>query len=315
MRVLVTGGAGFVGTHLLELLLRHPDVGAITVVDNYRHTAVPAAGPASCRIQRIEGDVRDQELINGLVEDCDAVIHLAAETFVDASIADGRPFIDTNVLGTATVVQALRHSDPRPRLVQVSTDEVFGQASAAPFTEDSPYRPRNPYSASKAAADHLARAWALTYGLDVRIVHCGNLFGRWQYPEKLIPVTVSRLLHGHPAQVYGNGRQSRTWLHVTDAAAGILAALDHGMSGQSYLIAGEEERSTLEMVHRIAELVGVADVAAVVRFVADRPGHDQRYAIDTSKARRDLGWKPEVPFDAGLTDTVRWMIDNDRWWL
>ena len=252
MRVLVTGGAGFVGVHLVDRLLQVPHVAAVTVLDCCTRTAVPQALPASCRVRFVRGTTQDADLVAELVRDCDAVVHLAAETFVDASIADDRLFVDTNIAGTAVLLRVLRDLGGR-RLVHVSTDEVFGEAHAEPFTEASPYAPRNPYAATKAAADHLVRAYIITHGVDAVICHCSNLFGRWQYPEKLIPVTVSRLLHGQPAHVYGTGQQSRTWLHVSDAATGLIAALDAGRSGESYLIGGDTERTTLEVVGRITD--------------------------------------------------------------
>ncbi|MGH3824094.1 MAG: dTDP-glucose 4,6-dehydratase [Pseudonocardiaceae bacterium] len=312
MRVLVTGGAGFVGVHLADQLLRLPHITAVTVLDICRHTAAPQALATSCRIRLVHGTVLDDELVTDLVTECDAVIHLAAETFVDASIADDHRFVDTNFTGTAVLLRVLRNLGGR-RLLHVSTDEVFGETTGEPFTEATPYRPRNPYAATKAAADHLVRAYTVTHGLDAVICHCSNLFGRWQYPEKLIPVTVARLLRGEPARVYGTGHQSRTWLHVTDAAAGLLAALGSGGSGQSYLIGGDCELTTLDVVGRIAELMNIPAERAIT-FVADRPGHDHRYATDTSKARHELGWKPVTEFETGLEDTVTWMIEHEGWW-
>lgn len=311
MKVLVTGGAGFVGVHLVEQLLRLPHISTITVLDTYRHTAVPQALPSSNRVRAVHGSVLDAELVTDLVRECDTVIHLAAQTFVDASIADDRLSVETNIDGTVVLLRVLRAVGGR-RLVHVSTDEVFGEATGEPFTEVTPYRPRNPYAATKAAADHLVRAYLVTHGLDAVICHCSNLFGRWQYPEKLIPVTVARLLRGEPARVYGTGQQSRTWLHVTDAAAGLIAALDHGSSGESYLIGGDRELTTLDVVARIAELMNVPAENAIA-FVADRPGHDYRYATDTTKAHRELGWKPATEFDTGLHDTVTWLIDHNEW--
>jgi dTDP-glucose 4,6-dehydratase len=315
VRLLVTGGAGFVGVHVVDQLLRMPHITVLTVLDIGRHTAVPQALPASYRVRFVHGTVLDDELATELVADCDAVIHLAAETFVDASIADDHRFVDTNITGTAVLLGVLRNLSGR-RLLHVSTDEVFGEASAEPFTEATPYRPRNPYAATKAAADHLVRAYTITHDLDAVICHCSNLFGRWQYPEKLIPVTVARLLRGEPARVYGTGQQSRTWLHVTDAARGLIAALDRGGSGESYLIGGDHELTTLDVVARIAELMNIPQVTGdkTVAFVTDRPGHDHRYATDTSNAHRELGWKPVTDFDAGLEDTVMWMIEHDGWW-
>lgn len=312
MKVLVTGGLGFVGVHVVDQLLRSRDISAVIVLDNRRHTATPPTLLDSQRVQFVEGSVLDSPLVHSLVADTEAVIHLAAETFVDASIADDTLFVDTNVTGTAVVLRALRNLGGR-RLLHVSTDEVFGESTSSPFTESSPYRPRNPYAATKAAADHLVASYTITHGLDAVICHCSNLFGRWQYPEKLIPITVTRLRRGERAHIYGTGQQSRTWLHVTDAAAGLLAALYSGIGGDSYLIGGARELSTLDVVGRIANLMQIP-AAEAVSFVRDRPGHDQRYTIDTSKARDGLLWTPTVDFDTGLKDTVDWMMDHDGWW-
>ncbi|AFU02829.1 dTDP-glucose 4,6-dehydratase [Nocardia brasiliensis] len=312
MRVLVTGGAGFLGVHVVEQLLHQRKVAAVTVLDNCRHTAIPQALPASQRVTVVDGTVLDAGLVTELVTECEVVIHLAAETFVDASIADDELFVETNITGTAVLLRALRALGGR-RLLHASTDEVFGEANAEPFTEATAYRPRNPYAATKAAADHLVRAYTTTHDLDATICHFSNLFGRWQYPEKLIPATVTRLLGGEPAQIYGSGQQSRTWLHVTDAAAGLLAALEHGAAGQSYLIGGDHELTTLEVVGRIAEHLDIT-VEDAASFVADRPGHDHRYWTDTSKARLELGWKPATTFDDGLADTVTWMSTHQGWW-
>ncbi|MFG1796722.1 dTDP-glucose 4,6-dehydratase [Nocardia sp. NPDC049149] len=312
MRVLVTGGLGFVGVHLVDQLLCMRQITLITVLDNCRHTAAPQALPKSQRVQFVQGNVLDSDLVTHLVTDCEAVVHLAAETFVDASIADDELFVETNVTGTAVLLRALRTLGKR-RLLHVSTDEVFGEATNEPFTESTPYRPRNPYAATKAAADHLVHAYSVTHGVDAVICHCSNLYGRWQYPEKLIPVTVMRLLRGEPALIYGTGRQSRTWLHVVDAAAGLIAALASGTGGESYLIGGDRELTTLDVVGRIAEQLEVP-AAEAVSFVDDRPGHDYRYTTNNDKARRELGWVPAIEFETGLKDTVDWMIEHPGWW-
>ncbi|MEV5832861.1 GDP-mannose 4,6-dehydratase [Nocardia sp. NPDC052112] len=311
MKVLVTGGAGFLGVHVVDQLLRCPKVTSVTVLDCCAHTAAPQALSPSYRVTFIRASMLDADLLADLLADCDAVIHLAAETFVDASIADDRPFIEANIETTAQLLRTLRHVGGRRRLIHASTDEVFGEALDEPFTETSPYRPRNPYAATKAAADHLIRSYTATHQIEATICHFGNLYGRWQYPEKLIPVTVARLRHGEPAQIYGNGHQSRTWLHVTDAAAATIAALEHGRAGESYLVAGDDERTSSAIVATITELM---NIERAPQFVADRPGHDLRYVIDTSKARTELGWSPKVPFDTGLADTVQWLTEHDGWW-
>ncbi|RDI55262.1 dTDP-glucose 4,6-dehydratase [Nocardia mexicana] len=298
---------------MVEQLLRLPYVASITVLDCHTHTAAPQAIPASpYRVEVIDGNILNSVLLADLVDNCDAVIHLAAETFVDASIADDRKFIATNIEGTAALLRVLRHIGGERRFVHASTDEVFGESLDGPFTEASPYAPRNPYSATKAAADHLVRAYVNTYDLDATIVHFCNLYGPWQYPEKLIPVTVARLLRNEPAQIFGSGLQSRTFLHVVDAAVGLTAAMEHGRPGESYLVGGDTEWTTLEVVGRIQELMSVD---RPIQFVADRPGCDQRYAIDTSKAQAELPWKPSIRFESGLASTVEWLTANDGWWV
>jgi dTDP-glucose 4,6-dehydratase len=252
----------------------------------------------------------DTQLLSDLVGRSDVVIHLAAETFVDASINDDQPFVEANIETTARLLRILRQHRGR-RLIHASTDEVFGEATDEVYTESSPYQPRNPYAATKAAADHLVRSYAVTHGIDATICHFGNLYGPWQYPEKLIPVTVARLHHGQPARVYGSGQQSRTWLHVTDAASAITAAVELGRTGQSYLVAGDDERTTTDVVAAITRHM---KISRSPQFVTDRPGHDMRYVIDSSKARTELKWSPKVPFDTGLEDTVQWLTDNDGWW-
>jgi dTDP-glucose 4,6-dehydratase len=272
MKVLVTGGAGFVGVHVVARLLEWPHVTEVIALDIGRHTAAPQALPASDRVSLIDGSVLDRPVVDLLVEQCDMIIHLAAETFVDNSIADDSLFVSTNIEGTAVLLRAMRKFAGR-RLVHVSTDEVFGETAGSPFTETSPYAPRNPYAATKAAADHLVRAYVNTYRLDAVICHFSNLYGPWQYPEKLIPVTVARLLADQPAKVYGTGEQSRTYLHVDDAAVGVLRVLEHGCRGGSYLIGGTQEVTNLAVVQRITELTGID---RPLWFVPDRPGGDVR---------------------------------------
>ncbi|MGW0252511.1 dTDP-glucose 4,6-dehydratase [Nocardia goodfellowii] len=312
MRVLVTGGAGFIGVELVRQMLPWVSVREIVVLDAMCRTAAPQALPESDAIEVIEGRLSDEAVLTELVDSCDAVINLAGETFVDASIEDDREFVESNFVGTANVLRALRRTGgSRRRLLHASTDEVFGEAIRRPFRETSPYAPRNPYSATKAGADHMVRAYANTYGIDAVICHMGNLYGPWQYPEKLIPVTVARLLDGLPARVYGSGLQVRTFLHVTDAVDGLLRAFEHGSSGESYLIGAPDDHTTLEVVVRIAELMGVT---RPIDYVADRPGGDVRYTLDTNKAEAELAWKPAIDFEHGLAQTVGWLTTNHRWW-
>jgi dTDP-glucose 4,6-dehydratase len=308
--VLVTGGAGFIGSHLVDALL---DRGArVTVLDRLtyagslanleRHRDDPSYG-----FER--GDVVDAAAVEPLVREADRVIHAAAETHVDRSIAGPAEFVTTNVVGTQVVLDACRES-ATPLLV-VSTDEVYGQnAPGATFDEDAPLLPRSPYAASKAGAELLARSYAITYGAPVWIVRGTNAFGPRQHPEKAIPVFTMAAIAGEPVPVYADGRQSREWLYVTDWVAGCLAALEHGEPGDVFNIGGGHELTNLDLARRICELVG-AD-PGLVTSVPDRPGHDLRYGVSSARLR-ELAWAPEVPFDEGLERTVAWYRANPDW--
>tara|TARA_B100000614_G_scaffold258655_1_gene281429 strand:- start:660 stop:1517 length:858 start_codon:yes stop_codon:yes gene_type:complete len=258
----------------------------------------------------------------------DAVIHLAAETHVDRSIDDPSPFIATNVEGTATLLRAARaylagRTCDRFRFLHISTDEVFGALGAeGRFDETTPYAPRSPYAASKAASDHLVRAWHHTYGLPALITNCSNNFGPYQFPEKLIPLMILKARAGAELPVYGAGANVRDWLHVDDHARGLRLALDTGRVGETYLLGGRNERTNLAVVETICDLLdgivgplpGGGSRRGLIRFVADRPGHDFRYAIDPAKAERDLGWRPRNEFAADMEATVRWYLDSEAWW-
>jgi dTDP-glucose 4,6-dehydratase len=308
--VLVTGGAGFIGSHLVDALL---DRGArVTVVDRLTYAGSLAnleqhRDHPSFRFQR--GDVVDAAAVEPLVRGADRVIHAAAETHVDRSIAGPAEFVTTNVVGTQVVLDACReHGTP---LLMVSTDEVYGQNEpGASFDEDAPLRPRSPYAASKAGAELLARSYAITYGVPVWIVRGTNAFGPRQHPEKAIPVFTMAALAGEPLPVYADGRQSREWLYVTDWVAGCVTALEHGEPGEVFNIGGGYELTNLELARRICRLVG-AD-PDLITSVPDRPGHDLRYGV-TSARLRELAWAPEVPFDDGLERTVAWYRDHPDW--
>jgi dTDP-glucose 4,6-dehydratase len=257
-----------------------------------------------------------------------AVLHLAAESHVDRSITGAAAFIDTNIAGTYHLLEAARHycaalSPARReafRFVHVSTDEVYGSLGAeGRFHEDTPYRPSSPYSASKAASDHLAQAWHRTYGLPVIVSNCSNNYGPRQFPEKLIPLTILKALAGEALPVYGDGANVRDWLHVEDHAAGLMALIERGRPGERYNFGGDSERTNLAVVEHICATLDRLVPAArprreLIAFVTDRPGHDRRYAIDASKVRRELGWQPRQSFEAGLERTVRWYLDNRPWW-
>ena len=303
--LLVTGGAGFIGSAFVHWLEREQPGVRVTVLDALTY-AGRRENLADTAAELVVGDICDAELFDGLVARADAIVHFAAETHNDNSIADPAPFVRTNVEGTYCLLEAARRHGVR--FHHVSTDEVFGDLALddpARFTEDSPYRPSSPYSSTKAASDMLVRAWARTYGLDATISNCVNNYGPRQHAEKLIPHTIARVLRGERPQLYGDGRNVRDWIHVDDHSSAIWAILAHGRAGESYVVGADCERSNLEIVRAIlAELGQPADA---FDLVADRPGHDRRCAVDASKLRRELGWSPvHADFEAGLAQTVAW---------
>ena len=316
--VLITGGLGFIGSNLVRLVLaerpawRVVNLDLVTYAANPENLAGIVEGP---RYRFVQGDVADRELVAELfeAERFDAVIHCAAETHVDRSIHDSGRFLRTNVEGTLVLLEAAL-GRPGLRFVQVSTDEVYGTLGPQDpaFTEETPLAPRSPYSASKAAGDQLALAFHHTYGLDVVVTRCSNNYGPYQYPEKLIPLMITSAFRGLPLPVYGDGRQRRDWIHVEDHCRGLLAALERGRAGEVYNFGGGAERENLEVVRRIVELTG-AD-PGLITHVADRPGHDRRYAMSYAKAERELGWRPLRSFEEGLEETVEWYRANVGWW-
>jgi dTDP-glucose 4,6-dehydratase len=331
-RILVTGGAGFIGTTVVRQLLGRGT--SVLVLDALTYAASPEALDEFGALPafRLEpGDVRDSADISRVLGDFqpDAVLHLAAETHVDRSIDTPRAFLETNVSGTVVVLESVtawwreQAADARDRFrfIQVSTDEVFGSLGPddAPFTPDTPYRPRSPYSASKASADHFARAWHETFGLPVIVTNCSNNFGPWQFPEKFIPVVISRALAWEPIPIYGAGDQVRDWLYVDDHASGLLAALDRGVPGMTYLFGARNEwpnRALAELICDILDGIlpdGRGSRRKLIETVTDRPGHDARYAIDPEAAERELGWEPRHGFTDALRDTVQWYVDHRSW--
>jgi len=323
--VLVTGGAGFIGSAFLRALLAGEPDARVVVLDALTYAGDRANLPESPRLRFVHGDVRDGEGALRLMRErhIDAVVHFAAETHVDRSITGPAVFLDTNVQGTAALLEAARvywldeggpASGPPPRFHQVSTDEVFGDIpeGAPPVTEAAPYKPGNPYSASKAAADHLVRAWGRTYGLPWSISHGANTYGPRQFPEKLLPLMIANAMAGRPLPIYGDGLQRRDWLYVDDHADAILAVL-RGPAGRSWNVGAGGDRPNLEVVRL---LCGVLDERAprdaphadAVAFVSDRPGHDRRYALDVSAIADELGWRARTPLDEGLRRTVDWTL-------
>jgi len=331
--ILVTGGAGFIGSHFVRQWIREERTGLVNLDKlTYAGNLDSLADAADSPLHRfVRGDVGDGPLVSRLLAEHRpwAVVHFAAESHVDRSIDGPARFVETNVVGTFRLLEAARQywdglGEPersRFRFVHVSTDEVYGSlGSTGRFREDSPYAPNSPYAASKAAGDHFARAYARTYGLPVLVTNCSNNYGPYQFPEKLIPLTILNAVEGKTLPVYGDGRQVRDWLYVEDHCRAIRAVLSGGTPGEVYHIGGDCERANLEVVARVASLVdrlrpGLphAPCSSLIRFVADRPGHDRRYAIDAGKIRSQLGWGPQIDFDTALERTVRWYLDHSDW--
>ncbi|WP_433436805.1 dTDP-glucose 4,6-dehydratase [Nonomuraea sp. CA-141351] len=304
-RILVTGGAGFIGSHFVRNL---HDV-YVTVLDKLTY-AGNRANLEGVRHEFVHGDICDAELLSQVVPGHDLVVNFAAESHVDRSIEGAAEFMRTNALGTQTLLQACLEAEV-PKVVQVSTDEVYGSIDIGSWDEDAPLRPRSPYAASKAGGDLIARAYAITYGLDVSITRCGNNYGPRQYPEKLIPLFVTNLLRGRKVPLYGDGGNIRDWIHVEDHCAGIRLVAEKGEPGEVYNIAGTAELTNKELTGRLLQACG-RDWDAV-EYVEDRKGHDRRYSMDDAKLR-GLGYRPEISFEQGLKDTVRWYAEHEDWW-
>jgi dTDP-glucose 4,6-dehydratase len=313
--LLVTGGCGFIGSNFVRFVLDAAvdvvivNLDALTYAGNLANLADVADHP---RYRFVRGDVADRACVRRVVSaGVDGIIHLAAESHVDRSIVDGGPFVRTNVMGTQVLLDAAREFGVR-RFVQISTDEVYGSLGATgAFREDSPLAPNSPYAASKAAADLLARAYGHTYGLPVLITRCSNNYGPYQFPEKLLPLFITKLLRDEPVPVYGDGLQVRDWIHVRDHCAAIWRVWEAGRPGEIYNIGGRSERTNLDITHALLDLLGKP--RSLIRHVADRPGHDRRYAIDCGKIERELGWRPTISLTDGLRDTVAWYSNHVEW--
>jgi len=333
MHIFVTGGAGFIGSALVRHLVAGSDH-SVLVLDKLtyagsRSNLEPVQG--SNRYEFVEADICDAGAVRSTMAafDPDVVVHLAAESHVDRSIDGPGEFIQTNIVGTFVMLQAaLEHFRKLPadraarfRFHHVSTDEVYGSLGAEGlFTEETPYDPRSPYSASKAASDHLVSAWGHTYGLPVVMTNCSNNYGPYHFPEKLIPLVIIKALAGEPLPVYGKGDQIRDWLHVEDHARALQVVFERGAPGRTYNVGGLNERTNLSVVQAICAALdrlrprASGRYADLITFVADRPGHDQRYAIDASRIRDELGWTPLETFETGLEKTVQWYLDHEAWW-
>lgn len=336
MRLFVTGGAGFIGSALIRYLIKETphqvfNLDKLTYAANLDSLSEVMKNP---RYQFLQADIADQAQVTAALKSFqpDAILHLAAESHVDRSIDGPLTFIQTNVLGTAHLLEAARSYwmglEPEKRLVfrfhHISTDEVYGdlEGTTALFTEQTPYAPSSPYSASKAGSDHLVRAWHRTYGLPVLMTNCSNNYGPCQFPEKLIPLMLLNALQGKPLPVYGNGLQIRDWLFVEDHVRALLQVVQHGKIGETYNIGGHNELTNLEVVQSICQQleelapnkpVGVQQYTDLITFVQDRPGHDRRYAIDAQKIQNDLGWTPLETFQTGLRKTLMWYLEHPDW--
>ena len=329
MKLLVTGGAGFIGSAVIRQAVEAGH--EVVNLDALTYAAClenVASVSGNSRYQFEHADIRDAEALKRIfnTHKPDAVMHLAAESHVDRSIDGPAAFIETNINGTYQMLEAARTywtDQGKPehfRFHHISTDEVYGSLGATGmFTEDTPYAPNSPYSASKAASDHLVRAWHETYGLPVVLTNCSNNYGPYHFPEKLIPVVILRALAGEPIPVYGTGENIRDWLYVEDHADALLTVLQNGTNGRTYNIGGENEVKNIELVNIICEILDQkrpadAPYAEQVIFVSDRPGHDLRYAIDPARIRKELNWRPSVTLRQGLERTVQWYLDNEDWW-
>ena len=329
MKLLITGGAGFIGSAVVRLAIAQGH--EVVVLDALTYAAcldnlAPVSGSDKYRF--VEGDICDRALLDQVLGDHrpEAVMHLAAESHVDRSIDGPGAFIETNITGTYTLLEAARcywrdsSKSDSFRFHHISTDEVFGSlGKTGYFTEETSYAPNSPYAASKAASDHLVRAWHETYGLPVVLSNCSNNYGPYHFPEKLIPVIIINALAGKPLPIYGNGENVRDWLYVEDHADALLTVLTKGKIGRNYNIGGENEATNIDIVREICAILDRLRPAArpyfeLVNFVADRPGHDLRYAIDPTRIRTELGWRPAITLTQGLEKTVRWYLDNEDWW-
>lgn len=314
LKLLICGGAGFIGSNFTRMCLREFSEVSVTVLDkltycgNLDNLTEVLEHP---RFRFVHGDICDPVIVNETIKDVDVVVNFAAESHVDRSIADSAPFLKTNVEGVRVLLDAARVHKPS-LFIQISTDEVYGDIPGeGRFTESSPIAPSSPYSASKAAADLLAKAYYRTFGVPVIITRCSNNYGPYQYPEKLIPLFISRVLNGRKVPVYGDGQNVRDWIHVDDHCRAIMTVIRKGKIGEVYNIGGDSERTNLEVTLALLRALGKDD--SYIEFVADRPGHDRRYAIDHSKITAELGWSPTIRFEDGLQATVAWYVNNAQW--
>lgn len=318
MRLFVTGGAGFIGSNFVRMVLNDALPGLegaqVSVFDALTYSGTLSnleSVAGSDRFRFITGDIRDRAAVDAALPGHDAIVHFAAESHVDRSVSDSRIFVETNVLGTQTLLDAALHHET-PRFVHVSTDEVYGSIDQGSWDEDEPLLPNSPYAASKAASDLLARSYHVTHGLDTSITRCSNNYGTHHFPEKLIPLFVTNLLDGLPVPLYGDGKNIRDWLHVDDHCRGIALVLQNGRGGEVYNIGGGTELSNTELTHLLLQALDKDE--SFITPVADRKGHDRRYSVDIGKIQRELGYAPEVAFRDGLSAVVEWYTSHRGWW-
>jgi len=315
MKLIVTGGAGFIGSNFIHYWLnKNPDdsivnLDLLTYAGNLENLKTIENNP---NYKFVKGDICDKNLVSDLVKDIDLIVHFAAESHVDRSIANSADFIRTNVDGTRVLLEAARENNIR--FHHVSTDEVFGHLKLddPKFNEKTPYEPRSPYSASKAASDHLVRAYFHTYKLPITISNCSNNYGPYQFPEKIIPLFVTNLLENKKVPVYGEGKNIRDWIYVEDHNEGVEAIIKKGRIGETYCLGGDCEMTNLDLTKKILDLMGKGE--DMIEYITDRPGHDLRYAIDFSKAKEELSWEPKTNFEQGLKNTIEWYKNNEEWW-
>ncbi len=318
MKLLVTGGAGFIGSNFIRYWLeQHPEDDIVNLdALTYAGNLANLKGIDESRYSFVHGDIRNTEYVSRAMEGVDVVVHFAAESHVDRSIDGGRVFLETNVIGTFNLLEEVRRREKQiKRFHHISTDEVFGSLELdgpEKFDENSKYDPRSPYSASKAASDHLVRAFCHTHDLPFTISNCSNNYGPYHHPEKLIPLMITHALQDKSLPVYGDGLNVRDWIHVTDHCRGIEAILEKGRVGETYCLGGDSEVPNIEVVKAILRHLDKPET--LISFVEDRKGHDRRYAIDSAKARRELGWQPQYTFETGLKHTVEWFLANRDWW-
>lgn len=316
MKILVTGGAGFIGSNFVHYIYRERPDWQITVLDalTYAGNEKNLEGLDTSKVKLVVGNICDEALVDKLVSETDAVIHYAAESHNDNSLNNPRPFLDTNIVGTYTLIEAARKHNKR--FHHISTDEVYGDLELDDphkFTPDTPYNPSSPYSSTKAGSDLLVRAWVRSFGLQATISNCSNNYGPFQHVEKFIPRQITEILEGRKPKLYGSGVQVRDWIHAEDHSSGVLAILEKGVIGETYLIGADGERNNKDVVELILTTMGKE--TSDYEHVNDRPGHDMRYAIDSSKLRSDLGWAPKfTDFETGLKETIDWYTNHPEWW-